>query len=241
MAPPVLLMVYRTPNATSPGRRRSETRARRAGYRIDAAFAEPKENDAAQSPTDQVFFAAGEPAERSVTKVAGLPYRAAGLSWPLTDDGQPMTFLTQFCFAESRDLVGKLHGDVLLVFAEGRHAYLPNPYDSSLGFEWYPLGLRDLIRAEEIPEVGWKLRPYFGILYRTDDEQLVGEPGGQTKIGGEPARIQCDESPGGRFLCELGCWRGVLAPWDRWGSMRCRNTERVRSFAWGIWDAFTSS
>ena len=148
----VLPMVYRDPKGTDPGRRRAETRARRAGYRIDAALAGP-EGDGERSPTDQVFFVAGEPAERSVTKVAGLPYRAAGLPWPLTDDGRPMTFLAQFCFDESRDLVGKRPGDVLLIFAEDREAYLPNPYDSSLRFEWYPLGLRDLIRAEEIPEV----------------------------------------------------------------------------------------
>ena len=173
----VLPMVYRDPKGTDPGRRRAETRARRAGYRIDAALAGP-EGDGERSPTDQIFFVAGEPAERSVTKVAGLPYRAAGLPWPLTDDGRPMTFLAQFCFDESRDLVGKRPGDVLLIFAEDREAYLPNAYDSSLRFEWYPLGLRDLIRAEEIPEVEWKLRPYFGVLYRTDDEHLVGNSRG---------------------------------------------------------------
>ena len=65
--------------------------------------------------------------ECSVTKVAGLPYRAAGLPWPLTDDGRPMTFLAQFCFEESRDLVGKLPGDVLLIFAEDRQAVLRQP------------------------------------------------------------------------------------------------------------------
>ncbi len=172
----VLPMVYREPKGTDPGRRRAETRARRAGYRIDAAPAGPEETGE-RSPTDQLFFVAGEPAERSVTKVAGLPYRAAGLPWPLTDDGRPRTFLAQFGFDASRDLVGKRPGDVLLIFAEDREAYLPNAYDSSLRFEWYPLGLRDLIRAEEIPEVEWKLRPYFGVLYRTDDEHLVGTPG----------------------------------------------------------------
>ncbi len=190
-APPVRPMAYRDPKGTDPGRRRSETRARRAGYRIDAALAGPV-GAGERSPTDQLFFVAGEPAERSVTKVAGLPYRAAGLPWPLTDDGRPMTFLAQFCFDESRDLVGELPGDVLLIFAEDRQAYLPNPYDSSLRFEWHHLGLRDLIRAEEIPDVDWKLRPYFGVLHRTDDEDLEGTPGGQTKIGGQPAWIQVE-------------------------------------------------
>jgi hypothetical protein len=173
--------------------------------------------DVAARQTDQIFFVAGEPAERSVTKIAGLPYRAAGLPWPLTGDGRPMTFLAQFCFAESPDLIGKLPGDVLLVFAEDHQAYLPNPYDSSLRFEWYPLGLRDLIDSEEMPKVAWKLRPYFGVLYRTDDEHLVGHPEGETKIGGEPAWIQLDESPGGRFLCELGRVQSVPAEWNRWG------------------------
>jgi hypothetical protein len=157
-ARPVLPLVYRAPNEASSSRLRHETRARRAGYEIDAAFGDPK-GHAARSPTDQIFFIAAEPADRSVTKVAGLPYRAAGLPWPRTDDGRPMTFLAQFCFAESRDLVGKLPGDLLLIFAEGRDAYLPDPYDSSLRFEWHPLGVRDLVGAEAIPELAWKLRP----------------------------------------------------------------------------------
>jgi hypothetical protein len=213
---PVLPLVYRTASVTSIVRRQSETKARRTGYQIEASIVEPT-GDAAHGLTDQIFFVNGEPAERSVTKVGGLPYRAAGVPWPLTDAGQPMTFLAQFCFAESRDLFGKLPGEILLIFAEGREAYLPNPYDSSLRFERYPLGLGNLIRAQEIPVVDWILRPYFGIIHRTNDEHLVGHPQGETKIGGEPAWIQGNESPGGRFFCELGRLRRVPAQWDRWG------------------------
>lgn len=216
-ASPARPAVYRAPGGASPGRRRGESRARKAGYEVDAGPARPRVGEAG-SPTDQIFFVAGEPAERSVTKIAGLPYRAAGLPWPRADDGRPMTFLAQFCFAESRDLVGELPGDVLLVFARDEQAYLPDPYGDSLWFEWHPLGLRELVAAEAIPAAAWQLRPYFGVRHRTDDGHLAGTPGGQTKIGGEPAWIQAHGSPGGRFLCELGSWRGVPAEWDRWGS-----------------------
>ncbi len=104
---------------------------------IDAAFAEPK-GDTARSPTDQIFFTTGEPAERSVTEVAGLPYRAAGLPRPRTDDGRPMTLLAQFCFAESRDLVGKLPGDVLLIFGEDHQATSPTPMTAPRGSNGFP-------------------------------------------------------------------------------------------------------
>jgi hypothetical protein len=215
-AAPVLPTIYRPVGKTDPGHRRRETRARRAGYQITRSSDES--NGDATASTDQVFFVPDEPEERSVTKVAGLPYRAAGVPWPLTHDGKPMTFLAQFCFADSKDLVGKLPGDVLLIFAAGETSYLPpDPYDNSLVFEWYPLGLRDLIPPPAIPLTEWMLQPHFGILRRTGDDSLVGNPQGETKIGGEPAWIQADEDPGGRFLCELGRLQSVPAEWDRWG------------------------
>jgi hypothetical protein len=222
IVPPVLPLVYRASDRTSPAQRRSETRARRTCYQIDKTLS-GKRVRPGRSPTDQIFFVPGEPDERSLTKVAGLPYRAASVPWPVTEEGRPMTFLAQFCLAESKDLIGKLPGDVLLMFAEDRDAYLPNPYGTTLRFEWYPLGLRDLIDAEDIPDTEWKLRPYFGVLHRTDDKRLVGNPQGETKIGGAPAWIQGDESRSGRFLCELGRLQNVPQPWDRWNNDSRRN------------------
>ena len=195
-APPVRPMVYRDPKGTDPGRPRSETRARRAGYCIDAVPAGP-EGEGERSPTDQVFFVAGEPAERSVTKVAGLPYRAAGVPWPLTDDGRPMTFLAQFCFDESRDLVGGLPGDVLLIFAEDRQAYLSNPYDSSLCFEWYRLGLRDLIRGKRSPRSTGNSGPTSGSSTGPTTSTSWGIPGVRPRSEASPPGSNPTDRPAG--------------------------------------------
>src|SRR5438105_1740921 len=64
-------------------------------------------------PTDVFVLAKGEPKRRDVTKVGGLPYRPADLEWPERPDKVPFTFLAQFQFGGSRDLVGRLPGDVL--------------------------------------------------------------------------------------------------------------------------------
>src|SRR5205823_5036132 len=67
-------------------------------------------------PNDIFIFAHGEPKRRDVTKIGGLPYRPAHLPWPKTTESGPMTFLAQYRFTESTDIVGQLPGDILLVF-----------------------------------------------------------------------------------------------------------------------------
>src|SRR5262245_32788489 len=54
-------------------------------------------------PTDVFVFARGEPANRSVTKIGGLPFWPKERSWPTGKSGQPMSFVAQFCFADSMD------------------------------------------------------------------------------------------------------------------------------------------
>jgi hypothetical protein len=215
--PPRLPAVYRPTEGPDPTRRRAEARARRTGYRM----APTGERTKGARVTDRVYFVPGEPAERSVTKVGGLPYRASGVPWPTTASGEPMTFLAQFCFADSLDLVGRLPGDVLLIFADGPEAYLPDPYDESLAFEWYPLGLRQLAQTQEVPQTAWRLRPHFGVLARVGDDALSEA---ETKIGGEPHWIQGAQGHDGRFLCELGALRE--AP-DGWDSRRDRTAPEV--------------
>ena len=82
-------------------------------------------------PTDIFLLNLGEPEQRAVTKVGGLPYRAAGKPWPIAQSGAPMTFLTQFCFVDSRDLVPPLPGDMLLVFIEGKEVQLTHQISES--------------------------------------------------------------------------------------------------------------
>lgn len=139
-------------------------------------------------PTDIFILNLGEPEQRTVTKIGGLPYRAAGKPWPTAPSGVPMTFIAQFCFTDSRDLVPSLPGDLLLVFIEGKEIRLRNPTpgwhrniiyelmwgrgdhrDSAVTFEWVSLGDFLLTTVEEVPETPWKITPLYGTIYRTWD------------------------------------------------------------------------
>src|SRR5579859_470027 len=139
-------------------------------------------------PTDIFILNLGEPEQRAVTKVSGLPYRATGKPWPLAPSGAPLNFVAQFCFADSRDLVPALPGDVLLVFIEGKEIRLRHSIsgsssdiiyefmwghgdrrDSTVIFEWVSLGDFPLTMPEEVPETPWKITPCYGTLYRSWD------------------------------------------------------------------------
>jgi hypothetical protein len=117
-------------------------------------------------PADIFVFALGQPPRRDVSKVGGLPYRPRGKPWPTTEGG-PMTFLAQLRFTESRDLVGELPGDLLLIFTRDMSLYNGEP--TCLAFEWYPLGLTDLARPGEVPPPERQFVTCYGLRHRTFD------------------------------------------------------------------------
>jgi hypothetical protein len=201
-------LVYKLPKQADRNRSSGHTALDRDMFRLPPVRSrgrQPAENDEA---TDAFYFVRGEPAKSFVTKIGGLPYRPAEVPWPSAEEGQPMTFLAQFCFSGSTDLVGALPGDVLLVFAEDNQAYYPSPYgdDNRFRFEWYPLGLPNLLTASQVPETSWKLVPCAGVVQRTSESRGSYEG---VKIGGAPHWTQVanevDESDWpGAFLCALG-------------------------------------
>ena len=69
-------------------------------------------------PADIFVHSIGEPGNRYATKIGGLPYRSAGLPWPKTASGRSMALIAQFNFTNSTDIVGKLPGDLRLVFGD---------------------------------------------------------------------------------------------------------------------------
>jgi hypothetical protein len=183
-------------------------------------------------PADAFVLALGEPEFRHVTKIGGVPYRPAEKAWPACSGpsandahwqtrppaGSPMTFLAQFCFAGSADFLGRLPGDVLLIFAEDRDAF---DRPESVHFEWHPLGISDLVAEENVPQPGWHFVKCFGYRWRTEDypdakERIAECLGGRLyahdnvpvlnaiKIGGVPFHLQ-RSSPNvkGRLLCQL--------------------------------------
>ncbi|SIO65795.1 protein of unknown function [Singulisphaera sp. GP187] len=202
--------VYESTSVAS--RAAQEAEARYQGFSVET------EPDGPET-VDELFWLPGEPPERSVTKVAGLPYRPPGLPWPMTVNGKPFPFFAQFCFADSRELFDRrLPGDVLLVFARGPDAYHVDPYQRSLRIEWMPLGLSDLVGPGAVPATGWDLLPFFGVHLRTDDDRHFGE-WCITKVGGWPDFVQ-DGLPGGflggRLLVQVAPPQRVPGRWDRW-------------------------
>jgi hypothetical protein len=129
-------------------------------------------------PTDIFVWRAGEPSRREVTKIAGLPYRRADLPWPLAPSGSPLTFVAQICFADSRDLVPALPGDVLLILATGKPSTRPDiRYDldwgAGLSFEWATLGDHLLVEGANIPPTPWPVQPCYRMLSRPWDYRGV--------------------------------------------------------------------
>ncbi len=111
-------------------------------------------------PVDTFLFGHGDPDERHQSRINGVPYRPADRPWPVDPDWRPMVFFAQFCFSDSRDHVGVLPGDVLLIFIRVTKSFLlPDvtvPWvvshePESLAFEWYPLGLNNLVEPGLIP------------------------------------------------------------------------------------------
>lgn len=148
-------------------------------------------------PTDVAVWAKGEPADRSVTKIGGLPYRPSGVPWPAGATGQPLRFVGQLSFVDSRDLVPPLPGDVLLVFGDD-DALVAEP--GRLVFEWWPLTSRAL--TPQAPDVDEALAPFHAALHRTEDWDNAILEG--TKIGGVPRFIQEEPSVRGTFIGTIG-------------------------------------
>jgi len=113
-------------------------------------------------PVDVFIMAEGEPPDRHVTKIGGLPYRPREMPWPRAEDGTPMSFLAQVDFTDSKDITGDLPGDVLLVFTPDSDGYI-----ETLHFEWQPLGLSDLILTADFPDQAWRPDPCYGHIFRT--------------------------------------------------------------------------
>ncbi len=88
------------------------------------------------------------------------PYISAGLPWPKTASGRSMALIAQFNFTNSTDIVGKLPGDLLLVFGDNSDG----PIDP-LHFEWQNLRQADLVT--KLPTDSMAISPCFGNRCRT--------------------------------------------------------------------------
>lgn len=115
-------------------------------------------------PVDLIVWNWGEAPSNSITKVGGVPYRSADRPWPTAGSGEPLTFIAQFCFVDSKDIRSNLPGDILLIFGTE-----PGRSEECMQFEWVNLSNEKLIAPAEIPKTAWAIQPCFGSLHRTSE------------------------------------------------------------------------
>jgi len=158
-------------------------------------------------PTDVFVWGQGEPKDRTVTKVGGLPCWGAETPWP-ERDGVPRVFLAQFSFRDSLDLVGTLPGELLVVFTDPEFSWVSGDPDGLL-CQWVSVGTGRLIVERLLPKPRKPFFKGYGIIHRTRDHPEAQEGAGipvvlnATKIGGVPSGEPVRMPEGTRFLAQL--------------------------------------
>ncbi len=166
-------------------------------------------------PVDIFLWSINPPAKPYLTKLGGTPHRESTKPWP-NHNGEPFTFVAQFCFADSREIVSKkIPGDVMLVFFKNADALYE---DDSIHVEWSSMQLDSPMTADECPRPSFTVPQLSGHIYRTNEypeSWNVFEQAGHhecylfsttqsTKIGRETFFTQNDpRGPDDELLCAL--------------------------------------
>ncbi|MCB1209470.1 MAG: DUF1963 domain-containing protein [Verrucomicrobiales bacterium] len=168
----------------------------------------------------------GEPEKPYLTKVGGTPFRPASRVWPKSSDGALMTFVVQFCFADSKEILPyPTPGDVMLVFMSDSEAFYGAEND--IHIEWSDLTIDQPLGSDACPKAQWTVPSLTGVLHRTFEypeswkifnalghyQPYLFDTTQSTKISTETHFIQGDPSkPGQKLLCVLSSIR----PTERW-------------------------
>lgn len=199
-------------------------------------------------PVDIFLWATAPPARPYLTKLGGVPHREAGKPWPTSEQGRPYTFIGQFCFVDSRDIVDDpLPGDVLLVFFEDEKSV----YGGEIQLEWSSIDLENPTTANSSPPPGFTVPQLSGVIYSCDEFPESGEVFEQqghyqswlfattqaTKIGRETYFIQHDPRWEDDDL-ELLCTLNSLHPAAQWPFIDCETmpgdaNESRKHYGWG--------
>lgn len=101
-----------------------------------------------------------------LTRIGGTPWRPKGKAWPQDDNGVPMAFLGQICFADSMDILPcKLPGEVALFFGSNDRGSVSTIFGAAL--EWSPLKIKKPETVHGVPPGGGLVIRYQGVRHRT--------------------------------------------------------------------------
>src|SRR5690606_23518764 len=120
-------------------------------------------------PVDLFLWASGPPPEPHLTKLGGVPHRERSRPWPVTAAGEPMTFVAQFCFVDSRDALDcELPGDVLLLFfGEDWPWPLDDGEASDHHLEWSSVRLQEPTLVTDVPQPKLQVPELHGVRHRS--------------------------------------------------------------------------
>jgi len=177
-------------------------------------------------PVD-IFLWSIKPAEKPyLTKLGGVPHRESTKPWPMDASDKPYTFVAQYCFADSKDIISnKIPGDVMLVFfKDADSVYDPD----AIHVEWSSIELDSPMVADECPSPSFVVPRLSGHIYRTNEYPEswdVFEQDGHyqcylfpttqaSKIGRETFFTQHDaRGPGEELICTLNSVHPSKSKW----------------------------
>jgi hypothetical protein len=117
-------------------------------------------------PVDIFLWSVATSEKPYLTKLGGVPHRESTKPWP-TIDGNPLTFVGQFCFADSRDIISdKIPGDVMLIFFETADSIYEG---DSVHIEWSSIVLDSPVMAHQCPNPAFTVPQLSGHIYRTNE------------------------------------------------------------------------
>lgn len=177
-------------------------------------------------PCDLFVWGTGQAPDQRLTRIGGTPWLSKSTPWP-TINGVVTSFLCQFDFRDSRDLVGNLPGDLLLVFVADEYAVHRGEVEK-MRFVWVSADETEIVGFADVPMPthpfehvqAWGVR-YRGVdlpntwerAYEVDEEHKEKNSFVSfwklpvlwaTKIGGVPHHSQENQDyvPAG-YLCQL--------------------------------------
>jgi hypothetical protein len=177
-------------------------------------------------PVD-IFLWSVKAAEKPfLTKLGGVPHRETIKPWPKDTNDKPYTFVAQYCFADSKDIISnKIPGDVMLVFFKDANSV----YDpEAIHVEWSSIELDSPMTADECPKPSFVVPQLSGHIHRTNEypeSRDVFEQEGHyqcylfpttqaSKIGRETFFTQHDpRRPGDELICTLNSVHPSQGKW----------------------------